>query len=98
MNNNEFNDIFIYVQAMKQIIRIAEGSGDNLTDDDISKGYIDYIYYDVYNVQQDFPEVDGGMVMLTELFQEKFKSVKDAIPAVLDMAYGDESIKYVVLD
>lgn len=50
MNNNEFNDIFIYVQAMKQIIRIAEGSGDNLTDDDISKGYIDYIYYDVYNV------------------------------------------------
>lgn len=98
MNNNEFNDIFIYVQAMKQIIRIAEGSGDNLTDDDISKGYIDYIYYDVYNVQQDLPEVDGGMVMLTELFQEKFKSVKDAIPAVLDMAYGDESIKYIVLD
>ena len=98
MNNNEFNDIFIYVQAMKQIIRIAEGSGDNLTDDDISQGYIDYIYYDVYNVQQDLPEVDGGMVMLTELFQEKFKSVKDAIPAVLDMVYGDESIKYVVLD
>ena len=98
MNNNEFNDIFIYVQAMKQIIRIAEGSGDNLTDDDISQGYIDYIYYNVYNVQQDLPEVDGGMVMLTELFQEKFKSVKDAIPAVLDMAYGDESIKYVVLD
>ena len=98
MNNNEFNDIFIYVQAMKQIIRIAEGSGDNLTDDDISQGYIDYIYYDVYNIQQDLPEVDGGMIMLTELFQEKFKSVKDAIPAVLDMAYGDESIKYVVLD
>lgn len=98
MNNNEFNDIFIYVQAMKQIIRIAEGSGDNLTDDDISQGYIDYIYYDVYNVQQDLPEVDGGMIMLTELFQDKFKSTKDAIPAVLDMAYGDASIKYIVLD
>lgn len=98
MFNEAYNDIFIYVQAMKQIIRIAEGSGDNLTNDDISKGYIDYIYYDVYNVQQDLPEVDGGMVMLTELFQKKFKSVKDAIPAVLDMAYGDESIKYVVLD
>ena len=98
MNNNDFNDIFIYVQAMKQIIRIAEGSGDNLTDDDISQGYIDYIYYDVYNVQQDLPEVDGGIVMLTELFQNKFKSVKDAIPAVLDMAYGDASIKYSALD
>ena len=98
MNNNEFNDIFIYVQAMKQIIRIAEGSGDNLTDDDIAQGYVDYIYYEVYNVQQDLPEVDGGTIMLTEWFQEKFKSTKEAIPAVLDMAYGDESIKYVVLD
>ena len=96
--NNEFNDIFIYVPTMRQIIRIDEGSGDNLTDDDIAQGYIDYIYYEVYNVQQDLPEVDGGMVMLTELFKNKFKSVKDAIPAVLDMAYGDESIEYIMLD
>lgn len=96
--NNEFNDIFIYVPTMRQIIRIDEGSGDNLTNDDIDQGYIDYIYYEVYNVQQDLPEVDGGIVMLTELFQNKFKSVKDAIPAVLDMAYGDASIKYSALD
>lgn len=96
--NNEFNDIFIYVPAMRQIIRIDEGSGDNLTNDDIDQGYIDYIYYEVYNVQQNLPEVNGGIVMLTELFQNKFKSVKDAIPAVLDMAYGDASVKYSVLD
>ena len=98
MNNNEFNDVFIYVPTMRQIIRIDEGSGDNLTNDDINQGYVDYIYYDTYNVQQDLPEVDGGMIMLTELFQDKFKSTKDAIPAVLDMAYGDASIKYIVLD
>lgn len=96
--NNEFNDIFIYVPTMRQIIRIDEGSGDNLTNDDIDQGYIDYIYYEVYNVQQDLPEVDGGIVMLTELFQNKFKSVKDAIPSVLDMAYGNASIEYSVLD
>lgn len=98
MNNDAFNDIFIYVQAMRQIIRIDEGSGDNLTDDDVAQGYVDYIYYEVYNLQQDLPEVDGGMIMLTELFQEKFKSTKDAIPAVLDMAYGNESMGYIVLD
>ena len=98
MNNDAFKDIFIYVQTMKQIIRIDEGSGDNLTDDDIAQGYVDYIYYEVYNVQQDFPEVDGGMIMLTEPFQEKFKSTKEAIPAVLDMAYGDTSMGYIVLD
>lgn len=98
MFNDNFNAIFIYVQTKKQIVRIDEGSGDNLTDDDIAQGYVNYIYYEVYNVQQDFPETDGGMIMLTELFQEKFKSTKEAIPAVLDMAYGDESIGYIVLD
>ena len=98
MNNNKFKDIFIYVEAMRQIIRIGEGSGDNLTNDDINQGYVDYIYYDTYNVQQDLPEVDGGTIMLTEWFQEKFESTKEAIPAVLDMAYGNESIKYIVLD
>ena len=98
MFNEAYNDIFIYVQTKKQIIRIDEGSGDNLTDDDIAQDYVDYIYYEVYNVQQDLPEVDGGMVMLTELFQNKFKSVNDAIPVVLDMVYGDESIGYIMLD
>ena len=98
MFNEAYNDIFIYVKTKKQIIRIDEGSGDNLTDDDIAQGYVDYIYYEVYNVQQDLPEVDGGMIMLTEWFQEKFESTKEAIPAVLDMAYGDESIGYIMLD
>lgn len=98
MFNEAYNDIFIYVQTKKQIIRIDEGSGDNLTDDDIAQGYVDYIYYEIYNVQQDLPEVDGGTIMLTEWFQEKFESTKEAIPAVLDMAYGDESIGYIMLD
>ena len=98
MFNEAYNDIFIYVPTMRQIIRIDEGSGDNLTDDDIAQGYVDYIYYEVYNAQQDLPEVDGGTIMLTEWFQEKFESTKDAIPAVLDMAYGDESIGYIMLD
>ena len=98
MFNEAYNDIFIYVPTMRQIIRIDEGSGDNLTDDDIAQGYVDYIYYEVYNVQQDLPEVDGGTIMLTEWFQEKFESTKEAIPAVLDMAYGDESIEYIMLD
>lgn len=98
MVNEAYNDIFIYVPTMRQIIRIDEGSGVNLTDDDIAQGYVDYIYYEVYNVQQDLPEVDGGTIMLTEWFQEKFESTKEAIPAVLDMAYGDESIEYIMLN
>ena len=93
-----FDDVYIYVPGEQQIIKISEGSGDNLTDEDEVAGYVDYIYYEQYSREADFPEVDGGMVMLTELFQNKYNSTKDCIPAVLDMAYGDESIKYIVLD
>lgn len=93
-----FEDVYIYVPSCKQIIRISEGCGDNLTDDDIDQGCIDYIYYETHSREQDLPEVDGGMIMLTELFQEKFKSTADAIPAVLDMAFGDESVEYILLD
>lgn len=35
--------------------------------------------------------------MLTELFRDKFSSTEDAIPAVLDMAYGNKDLKYVIL-
>lgn len=93
-----FDEIYIYIPSFKQIIRISEGSGDNLTDDDIEQGYVDYIYYDTYSRKQDLPEVDGGMIMLTELFQERFKSTEEAIPAVLDMAFGDKNVEYIMLD
>lgn len=93
-----FDTIFIYVPAMKQIVRISEGSGDNLLDEDIEVGYVDYIYYEQHKVGIDFPEVDGGQIMLTELLQEKYQSTKECIPDVLDMAFGDETMEYIVLD
>ena len=93
-----FDTIYIYVPEMKQIVRISEGSGDNLLDEDIEMGYVDYIYYEQYALESDIPEVDGGQIMLSELFQERFTCTKDAVPSVLDMAYGDETLAYVVLD
>ena len=92
-----FNTIFIYVPSMKQLVRISEGTGDNLLDEDIDAGYVDYIYYEQYELGPDIREADGGQVMLTKLFREQFTCTKDAIPNALDMAYGDESLKYIVL-
>ena len=93
-----FDEIYIYVPSKKQIIRISEGSGDNLTDDDLEQGYVDYIYYETHSLEQDLPEVDGGMIMLKQLFKQKYNSTKESIPAVLDMAYEDESIDYLLLN
>jgi hypothetical protein len=93
-----FDTIYIYVPTFNQIVRISEGTGDNLLDEDIEAGYVDYIYYEQYSVETDFPEVDGGMVMLKELFRKQFNSTKDCIPNVLDMAYGNDEIDYILLD
>jgi hypothetical protein len=93
-----FDTVYIYVPEMKQIIKISEGSGENLLEEDMAEGYVDYIYYEQYAREFGFPEVDGGMVMLTELFRDKYESTKDCIPAVLDMAFGDTSIEHIVLE
>lgn len=92
-----FDTIHIYVPETRQIIKISEGTGDNLLDEDIDAGYVDYIYYDTYVVDSDIRELDGGMVMLKELFRDKFSCTADAIPSVLDMAYGSTEFKYIVL-
>ena len=92
-----FDTIYIYVPGEQQIVQISEGTGDNLHDEDIKEGYVDYIYYEQYSREYGFPEVDGGMVMLTEMFQDKYESTKDCIPAVLDMAFGDENMEYIML-
>ena len=92
------DQIYVYVPSANQIIRIAEGSGDNLLDEDIDSGYVDYIYYEQYALEAYINEVDGGQVMLTQMFQKKFKSTKECVPYVLDMAYGDDSLPYIVLE
>ena len=92
-----YDNIFIYVPSVRQIVKIAEGSGDSLDENDLAQGYVDYIYYEQYEVKDGFPDVDGGIVLLKELFQEKFKSTKEAIPSVLDMAYGNENLEYIIL-
>ena len=93
-----FDTIFVYVPEVKQLVRISEGTGDNLLDEDLDAGYVDYIYYEQYELGPDVRETDGGQIMLTELFREKFTCTKEAIPEVLDMAFGDENMQHIVLD
>ena len=92
-----FDTVHIYVPETRQIIRITEGTGDNLLDEDINEGYVDYIYYEQYDIGDIIDESDGGQVMLTELFREKYKSTEECIPDVLDMAYSNSNLNYIVL-
>nr|UVY26726.1 MAG: hypothetical protein [Bacteriophage sp.] len=92
-----YGDVFVYVPSARQILRVSEGNGTNLLEEDEVQGYVDYIYYDQYELDAEMTNCDGGQVMLTELFREKFKNTMEAIPAALDMAYGNEKLGYVIL-
>lgn len=82
---------------MEQIIRISEGSGDNLLPEDVEEGYVDYLYYSQYGLSSCIPEVDGGQILLKEILCEKYRCLADCIEDVLDMAYEGDSVGYVIL-
>lgn len=92
-----FDTIYIYVPEVRQIVRISEGSGDNLNEEDMAAGYVDYVYYEQFVMDPLMRETDGGMIMLTELFQEHYNSTADAITDVLEMAYNDSKLGYIIL-
>lgn len=52
------------------IYRITEGTGDNLLQEDIDDGYVDYIYYDYYASYEDIKDdcaYDGGQILTKKL-------------------------------
>ena len=84
-------------------IRISEGSGDNLLPEDEEEGFVDYINIDglEYDGFEGFNEcydhVEGGMALLTELYQEKFNSPSMVINYLIEAEWIPD-VKYTVLD
>lgn len=93
-----YEDIFIFVPGVGQIIRMAEGSSDNLLSEDMENGYVDYIYYEQYELGAGIPEVDGGQILLDELLRDRYCRMAECIPDVLDLAYGNRMIGFMILD
>lgn len=82
-------------------IRIYEGTGCNLLPEDEDEGYVDYINIDgLQYVEGEFIEqyepVEGGMAMLTELYQEQFKSPTEVVQYLIDTEWIPDK-KYTVL-
>ena len=92
-----YDDLFIYVPEKRQIVRIAEGTDDNLLPEDTEDGYVDYIYYEQYELGTDMPEVDGGQLLLEEMLRDKYRCMADCIRDVLDMAYGSCMVGCMIL-
>ena len=79
-------DLVIFDTLNEKIIRISEGDGSNLEHWDIDQGYVDYLYYDIFDAQ-DFQDVeDGGMVLLKKPVKDEFNNIAEVIERVLKMA------------
>lgn len=93
-----YKDLYVFVPEFQQLLYIQEGSGDNLTKEDIANHYVDYIDYTVYDLDNGIVESDGGQVLLIQLFREQYQQSADCIPDVLDMQYDKPDADYIVLN
>ncbi len=107
---SDFDDVYVYVPESKCVIKIAEGTGDNLLKEDIAEGYVDYAIYDIFNITDDnidfdtftskYEDVkdpdDGGMLMYKELIRDKYNKLEQIVPAILE-EIGIKDQKYILL-
>ncbi|WP_027438710.1 hypothetical protein [Lachnospira multipara] len=84
-----YNGQDVKLEYDKYVLFIKEGSGDNLSYEDIEDGYVDYIYTEVYLkddlVKEEFPsEVGGGFMLLKDTIENLFydKPIRELIDYV----------------
>ena len=57
--------MLIITKDTEKLITIVEGTGDNLTDEDIEDGYIDYVMTSIYRVEGEDIVLEAGGQMLS---------------------------------
>lgn len=56
--------MLIITKDTEKLITIVEGTGDNLTDEDIKDGFVDYVMTSIYRVEgEDIVLEDGGQML-----------------------------------
>lgn len=58
--------MLIITKDTEKLITIVEGTGDNLTDEDIKDGYIDYVMTSIYRVDGEEIVLEDGGQMLSQ--------------------------------
>lgn len=98
ISKQKITDPTIFIPSQEEIIQIEEGTGDNLLSEDRANGYVDYVNYDRYSAgdQADDP-IDGGMLLYKEYIRDTFSSMVEVIPDILEEAYDDRNLPYLIL-
>ena len=83
--------ILAWIKSRKIFLKIQEGTGDNLSSEDLKKGFVDYISWATFQTDDldiddmlDMNLVDGGMLM----FKSKI-SAREALPDCYSNVFGN---------
>ena len=96
-HKGDYNDVYIFVPEAKEIVHISIGTGDNLLKEDRADGYVDYVNYMRYIMDNGLFSDEGGMIMLTELFREKYDCTEDCVKDLMEEMYGDPDTAYKLI-
>ncbi len=92
------NCVHLFIPSKNMLLSFEPGTGDNLLPEDEANGFDSYLNWYTKSMDSVEPEEDdAGMVLYNS---ENFPYDKDllaAIPRVLDEAYDDPSINFVLL-
>ena len=87
-----FNAILAWVKNEKVFLKVQSGSGDNLQDEDIQNGFVDYCLWSTFKPEcididgeLDMVCLDGGMFLFKEC-----ADAKTALRACYKEAFGKE--------
>lgn len=95
----ELAPVSIFLPTVNQILQIFGRTRDNLSSIQIIQGYVGYLYYAQYDMEGLGEWVsDNGQIFKKEPVQELYKNLTEAIPEVLEAAYGNAALPYVVLN
>ena len=87
-----FNAILAWVKDEKVFLKVQSGTGDNLQDEDIQNGFVDYCLWSTFKPEcididgeLDMECLDGGMVLFKECVD-----AMTALRACCNQAFGKE--------
>lgn len=90
-------EALIYIPKYKTLITAVEGTGDNLLQEDIDDGCVDYAMSTIYNREgEDINIIDSGQIMFDKLVSEM--SYDEFINRVIEYYYGDEKPYSITLE
>lgn len=92
MKWNDYKSDTLYLWNGEELFKIAEGTGDNLLQEDIEEGYVDYWITDVYSRIGN----DGGQWMETRLISDIDYTIQGVIDRIRECDLWDDD--WTVLD